>query len=174
DRFAGGPPPPRFSTRPTRPYAGPSHYGHNSAGGFYGPQAAAPASFGSTYQSMGPGPDQYDGYGGGYNDFSAAGANMMDYSGGGFGGGYIPPYGGAAVGYDGSAGYYPTPGASGGTGTQIFVRNGAGVVQFDSNESARFAVEYLILAIKKNLVDTLTAVGLLTLILTDMLKITAT
>lgn len=121
---------------------------------------------------MVPVPDQYDGYGG-YNDFGAAGAGMMDYA-GGFGGGYGAPYPGAA-GYDGSAGFYPTPGAAGGAaGNQIFVRNlpftttnldlrelfkhcgnviraeileqngrpkGAGIVSFDSNESARFAVE---------------------------------
>ncbi|CAG8531651.1 3289_t:CDS:2, partial [Racocetra fulgida] len=31
--------------------------------------------FGSTYQSMELGQDQYDRYGGGYNDFRAAGAN---------------------------------------------------------------------------------------------------
>ncbi|CAG8516575.1 3284_t:CDS:10 [Diversispora eburnea] len=173
DRFAGGPPPPRFTSRPTRPYTGPSNYGHNSAGGFYGPAAVPPTGYGSTYQSIGPGPEQYDGYGGGYNDFNTAGAGIMDYNGGGFGGSYIPPYGGATGGYDGSASYFP-PGTAGGSGTQIFVRNlpftttnldlrdlfkycgnvlraeileqngrpkGAGVVQFDSNESARIAVE---------------------------------
>jgi hypothetical protein len=70
---------------------------------------------------MVPVPDQYDGYGG-YNDFGTTGAGMMDYA-GGFGGGYGAPYPGAA-GYDGSTGFYPTPGASGGAaGNQIFVRN---------------------------------------------------
>ncbi|CAG8464705.1 8445_t:CDS:10 [Paraglomus occultum] len=165
DRFAGGPPPPRFAGRP-RLY-NPS-YGGGSGGPYYG------GGYGSGYMSMSGGPGQYETYGGGYGEFGGSGG-MLDYSGGEFGGNYGAPYG-AGSGYDGTSGYYGAQGSSSGgvSGTQVYVKNlpytttnldlrelfkhcgnvvrteileingrprGAGIVQFENYESARLAIE---------------------------------
>ncbi|CAG8607082.1 7549_t:CDS:10 [Paraglomus brasilianum] len=165
DRFAGGPPPPRFAGRP-RLY-NPS-YGGGSGGPYYG------GGYGSGYISMSGGPGQYETYGGGYGEFGGSGG-MLDYSGGEFGGNYGAPYG-AGPGYDGTSGYYGAQGSSSGgvSGTQVYVKNlpytttnldlrelfkhcgnvvrteileingrprGAGIVQFENYESARLAIE---------------------------------
>ncbi|CAG8434874.1 12894_t:CDS:10 [Ambispora gerdemannii] len=172
DRFAGGPPPPRFAGRPnSRPFTASSFGAAGSNNGFYGPATAANAQpgggFGTNFSSSNLNvaasaatvatPEQYDGYGGGsagYNDFGS-GVTMMDYTNSGYNAGYGGPFGGS-------------------NGSQIFVRNlpftttnldlrdlfkhcgnvmraeileqggrpkGAGIVQFDSYDSARLAVE---------------------------------
>ncbi|CAG8748265.1 11872_t:CDS:2, partial [Ambispora leptoticha] len=143
DRFAGGPPPPRFAGRPnSRPFTASSFGTAGSNSGFYGPATAANTQpgggFGTNFSSSNLNvaasaaavatSEQYDGYGGGnagYNDFGS-GVAMMDYSTSGYNAGYGGPFGGGAAaataGYDASAtGYYGGP--ANGNGSQIFVRN---------------------------------------------------